>query len=337
MAFPAPRTARHPLQEDVFTLRLPGIGPLRQLGVRSDGAGDAPAWHLDTVCVEATLADGHSIKGRHEHPGLGTWWFAARRWLDSARGLEVLLDAAEGAPPPASGAGSSVLYSVTVVTSDIRCVAGRRGRAGHGRPQEIASGPWICSVCGPRFDPLPTLSNSGVPAPTPASLWRYLATPAPAGPGPSTPAPRGRPRLGAAPPTRLRCARRISAPCGGCACGQTGVVARGTWTTSRWRRAPRQAAAVSGRCTPAQQVLGTQRQRPKAERFSPVRKPPVRVLQPIGCLTHPLTAASPATPQAPPPGTSPLAAGWAAGAARPPVWSWPRRRATRVRSSGPTR
>ncbi|KAI8463909.1 MAG: Lipase/lipooxygenase [Monoraphidium minutum] len=96
-------------QEDVFVLRLPDVGPLRQLRVRSDGAGAAPAWHLDAVAVTAPAA----APGQQE----SRWWFVARRWLDAGHGLEVTLDA-QAAPP--DGGAATAPYLVTVVTSDVR-------------------------------------------------------------------------------------------------------------------------------------------------------------------------------------------------------------------------
>ncbi|WIA17082.1 hypothetical protein OEZ85_013981 [Tetradesmus obliquus] len=79
-------------QEDCFTLKLPDLGPLTHLALKSDGAGEGPAWHLDKPV-----------------------WFVVRRWLDAAHGLEVLLEA-QGSDP----AKSLVAYGVEVYTSDLK-------------------------------------------------------------------------------------------------------------------------------------------------------------------------------------------------------------------------
>ena len=120
--------------EDAFELRAPDIGALRRLGVRSDGAGESPAWWLDWVRVDAAAAaappppsginSSSSSRG-----GLGPQevasapqpaWFVARRWLDAAHGLEVELDA-QSRPPPGDGdSGSQALYCVEVHTGDVR-------------------------------------------------------------------------------------------------------------------------------------------------------------------------------------------------------------------------
>lgn len=54
------------LQEDSFTLKLPDVGPLTHLAVKSDGSGDGPAWHLDKICIlpPATGSASHAGPGR---------------------------------------------------------------------------------------------------------------------------------------------------------------------------------------------------------------------------------------------------------------------------------
>jgi hypothetical protein len=88
----------------------------------------SPGWLLDWVAVTAAPP---AAAGEHKHqaqqqqgrarpPAGRTWWFAARRWLDAARGLEVELPAADALPPE-----EGALYTVKVHTSDVRW-----GRAG---------------------------------------------------------------------------------------------------------------------------------------------------------------------------------------------------------------
>jgi hypothetical protein len=179
------------LQEDCFTLKLPELGPLTHLAIKSDGAGEGPAWHLDKVCIippppaaAASSSGSHpsrlgagavtagtsrqvsrtasfaAERDRASHTacstprgsnvstqlqllsagsvglgaaGLGAAaaaaagaaggfghggqpvWFVARRWLDAAHGLEVVLEA-QGSDP----AKSLVTYGVEVYTSDLK-------------------------------------------------------------------------------------------------------------------------------------------------------------------------------------------------------------------------
>jgi hypothetical protein len=55
----------HCLQEDCFTLKLPDLGPLTHLAIKSDGAGEGPAWHLDKVCIIPPAAAASSSSGTH--------------------------------------------------------------------------------------------------------------------------------------------------------------------------------------------------------------------------------------------------------------------------------
>jgi hypothetical protein len=180
------------LQEDCFTLRLPDLGLLTHLAIKSDGAGEGPAWHLDKVCIippppaaaAASSTNSHTSRlgagaatgspsrqvsrtasfsadcgvsrsacstprgsGNSSHLQLLTAssaaqgalaaaassaaaaaasggfgqngqqpvWFVARRWIDAAHGLEVLLEA-QGSDP----AKSLVTYGVEVYTSDLK-------------------------------------------------------------------------------------------------------------------------------------------------------------------------------------------------------------------------
>lgn len=123
-------------QVDSFDLELRDVGPLLQLGVRSDGAGGPAApWLLDWVAVTgpARLTAGAAAGGDAAAatapgvgPGGGTGegravvWFVARRWLDAVRGLEVTLGAQAAAPEGAGAGGGAAVYGVTVHTSDLR-------------------------------------------------------------------------------------------------------------------------------------------------------------------------------------------------------------------------
>jgi hypothetical protein len=108
------------LQEDVFTVLLPDVGPLTHLGVRSDGSGQHPAWHLEKVCVQGQVPGSHALdtpQGQQQqqlHAGAPVW-FSAQRWLDAAHGLEMLL------PALAEDPGLNLVpYRVQVYTSDIK-------------------------------------------------------------------------------------------------------------------------------------------------------------------------------------------------------------------------
>jgi hypothetical protein len=97
------------LQEDVFTVMLPEVGRITHLGVRSDGSGHRPAWHLEKVCLQPQ-------KQQQSQQETGQpLWFSAQRWLDSVRGLEVLLPAQQEDPGL-----NLVPYQVQVYTSDTR-------------------------------------------------------------------------------------------------------------------------------------------------------------------------------------------------------------------------
>jgi hypothetical protein len=96
-------------QEDIFTVLLPNVGRLTHLGVRSDGSGQQPTWHLAKVCLQP-----QGQRGQQQGPGLPVW-FSAHRWFDASRGLEVLLPAQEENPDE-----NLQLYTVQVYTSDIK-------------------------------------------------------------------------------------------------------------------------------------------------------------------------------------------------------------------------
>jgi hypothetical protein len=97
------------LQEDVFTVLLPNVGCLTHLGVRSDGSGKQPTWHLAKVCLQP-----QAQQGQQQGAGLPVW-FSAHRWLDATRGLEMLLPAQAEDPDQ-----NLQLYTVQVYTSDIK-------------------------------------------------------------------------------------------------------------------------------------------------------------------------------------------------------------------------
>jgi len=168
------------LQVDTFTIRLPDLGMLTHLGVRSDGSGAGPAWHLDKICIipppGSSSSQGTPIHGaappahtslshaqtaavaalqrslsraasnaaacsgtggngavsvlqaalesNKANSGLAAAcgghvgqpvWFVARRWLDAARGWDILLEAQVTDP-----AKHLVSYHVQTFTSDIR-------------------------------------------------------------------------------------------------------------------------------------------------------------------------------------------------------------------------
>jgi hypothetical protein len=129
------------MQDDVFTLELPFVGPLTRLRVRSDGAGASPDWLLDWVAVTVAAPQAgqqpkqqqqqrQQLEGENTEQPRGvetqedwqqprTWWFVARRWLDPATGLEAALDARD-APPDGDARHEGAHYTVTVRTSDIR-------------------------------------------------------------------------------------------------------------------------------------------------------------------------------------------------------------------------
>lgn len=96
---------------------LPDVGTLTHLGVRSDGSGQHPAWHLEKVCLQQQAPRSpHSQQDHQQQQQLGPpVWFSAQRWLDTARGLEVLLPAQSEDP-----ALNLVPYHVQVYTSDVR-------------------------------------------------------------------------------------------------------------------------------------------------------------------------------------------------------------------------
>lgn len=96
---------------------LPDVGRITHLGVRSDGSGRHPSWHLAKVCLQAGACHRPQKQQSQEaSAALGPpLWFSAQRWLDSVRGLEVLLPAQNEDP-----ALSLVAYQVQVYTSDTR-------------------------------------------------------------------------------------------------------------------------------------------------------------------------------------------------------------------------
>lgn len=106
---------------------LPDVGPLTHLGVRSDGSGQHPAWHLEKVCLQPVQQQQHtgssgSPASPHSHQqqqgldgGSSAVWFSAQRWLGTAHGLEVLLPAQAGDPSL-----DLVHYRVDVHTSDVK-------------------------------------------------------------------------------------------------------------------------------------------------------------------------------------------------------------------------
>jgi hypothetical protein len=107
-------------QEDVHTVMLPGVGTLTHLGVRLDGSGQHPAWHLEKVCLQQQAprsSPNHHQQQQQQHEGVvgPAVWFSAQRWLDAVRGLEVLLPAQAEDP-----AMNLVPYQVQVYTSDTK-------------------------------------------------------------------------------------------------------------------------------------------------------------------------------------------------------------------------
>eukprot|EP00878_Enallax_costatus_P043853 GHUV01051949.1.p1 GENE.GHUV01051949.1~~GHUV01051949.1.p1 ORF type:complete len:660 (+),score=218.20 GHUV01051949.1:276-2255(+) len=146
-------------KEDAFTLQLPDLGMLTHLGVKSDGTGQGPAWHLDKVCIIppavpsalAAPAQGKTAnslqpgrRGSSGNTGLPGQpvWFVARRWLDVVHGLEVLLEVQAADP-----AKSLVQYQVEVHTSDVKNAGTDAqvfvqlfGEQGSGEAQELRSG-----------------------------------------------------------------------------------------------------------------------------------------------------------------------------------------------------
>lgn len=126
------------LQEDAFTLQLPDLGLLTHLGVKLDGSGQRPAWHLDKVCIippaittalpataHGNTANGLQLLGPTGAGGRDSGgspgctgqpvWFVAQKWFDAVHGLEALLEAQAVDP-----ADSFVPYQVEVYTSDIK-------------------------------------------------------------------------------------------------------------------------------------------------------------------------------------------------------------------------
>lgn len=137
------------MQEDTFTLRLPEVGTLTKLVVRSDNAGQGPAWHLNKVIIippypPASVSPGiNSTSGSvakqasraqlivpaasatpmspraGPHGGVATGgqpvFFIADRWIDAVHGLEVVLDAHYTDP-----AKDLTEYVVKVITSDVK-------------------------------------------------------------------------------------------------------------------------------------------------------------------------------------------------------------------------
>lgn len=105
------------MQEDVFTVMLPDVGTLTHLGVRSDGSGQHPTWHLEKVCLQPQIPRcPHYQQDQQQQQLVGPpVWFSAQRWLNAARGLEVLLPAQAEDP-----ALNLVPYQVQVYTSDAK-------------------------------------------------------------------------------------------------------------------------------------------------------------------------------------------------------------------------
>lgn len=109
------------MQEDVFTVLLPDVGALTHLGIRSDGSGQQPAWHLAKVCVQRAPASpakepalAQQQQQQQNSNTLAPVWFNAQRWFDAAHGLEAVLPA-----QPEDPASNLVIYQVQVYTSDL--------------------------------------------------------------------------------------------------------------------------------------------------------------------------------------------------------------------------
>lgn len=125
----------------MFTLQLPDLGPLTHLGVKSDGAGDGPAWHLDKVCIiPPAAATSHQALGPTGKPA------ALGRTVSRATSLSINMAAAAS-----SGSGTAALLLPAADKLEHSQPNSGGANAGHGhsgQPVWFVARRWLDAVHG---------------------------------------------------------------------------------------------------------------------------------------------------------------------------------------------